>query len=352
MHGGALEALPIALTGAGWICTEGDDVVLDVSAENQPTLTMAGQAIVPKNLARDERGYQARFEVPIDTWAGFTRLEAVDGAEQLTLMLEVRPHEHKLGKSAFDEMLTELSERSAGLIWGLSPGSATGAQATGALSVVHPAVLVSQLPRFVRLVGAYLADPPVSTIRVTRPRALDLARRTDVATLRRLGRWPVLLRALQGDGSEGRFADPRQPIEQSEIITSTDHPMTRYLAHLLRQLVRRFRAGEASLRTARGRPFPDATIEAHAANLADVMAAAALQMEALLGRPLMRSARPEALDGSALQSLADQPVFGALHRIGRRLLHPGLAYGPDASIKSALKHTYDLFEIFVLFRTR
>ena len=171
-----------------------------------------------------------------------------------------------------------------------------------------------------------------------------------MATLRRLGRRPTLLRALQGDSQGGQFTDPRQPIEQSEVTASTDHPMTRYLAHLLHQSVRRFRSGETLLRTAKGRPFPDPTIEAHAAHLAEVLAAAALQVQALLGHPLLRSARPEPLDGSALQSLADQPVFGALHRVGRRLLHPGLAYGPDASIESALKHTYDLFEIFVLFR--
>jgi hypothetical protein len=329
---------------------EGDLVVLDATTQRLPTLAMAGQAVIPRSLAQAEGGYQARFEVAIDTWAGFTRLEVADGTERLTLTLDVRPHAHKLGESAFDDMLSELSERSAGLIWGLSPGAAAGIQAQGALSVVHPAVVASQLHRFVRLVRTYLADPPLSTVRVTRPRALDLARRTDMATLRRLGRRPALLRALQGDSQGGQFTDPRQPIEQSEVIASTDHPMTRYLAHLLHQLVRRFRAGEILLRTAEGRPFPNPAIEAHAADLAEVLAAAALQVQGLLRHPLMRSARPEPLDGSVMQSLADQPVFGALHRVGRRLLHPGLAYGPDASIESALKHTYDLFEIFVLFR--
>jgi hypothetical protein len=350
VHGGALEPLPKTSSGFGWLCSEGDLVVLDATTENLPTLAMAGQTVMPKGLTHTEGGYQARFEVIIDTWAGLTRLEAADGIDHLTLMLDVRPHAHKLGGSAFDDMLAELSERSAGLIWGLSPGAATGTQVKGALSVVHPAVVASQLPRFVRLVGNYLAEPPLTTLRVARPRALDLARRTDMATLRRLGRRPELLRVLQGDSHGGQFVDPRQSIEQSEVIASTDHPMTRYLAHLLHQLVRRFRSGETLLRTAAGRPFRDPVIEAHAAHLAEVLAAAAHQMQGLARHPLMRSVRPEPLDGSALQSLADHPVFGALHRVGRWLLHPGLAYGPDASIESALKHTYDLFEILVLFR--
>ncbi len=348
--GGTSDALPAAPTGSAWLCEEGDRVVIDAVTTGLPTLGMAGRVVMPESLAHGADGYRARFEVLVDTWAGFTILEAGDGVDERSFALEVRPHRHKLGASAFDDMLAELSERSAGLIWGLSPGSAPGAQAPGALAVVHPAVLRSQLPRFLRLVGAYLANPPTSTVRVTRPRALDLARRPDMATLRRLGRRPALLRALQGEAEAGRFADPRQPIEQPEVIASSDHPMTRYVAYLLHQLVRRFRTSEEALRTARARPFPDPAVEAHAARLADAMAGGARQLEALTRVPLLRSMRPEPLDGSALQSLADQPTFSAIHRVGRRLLDPGLAYGPHGDVEAALKHTYDLFELFVLFR--
>ena len=348
--GGTVDALLAAPAGSAWLCEEGDRIVIDAVTASLPTLGMAGQAVMPKSLAHGADGYRARFEILVDTWAGFTRLEAGDGIDTRSLALEVRPHRYKLGASAFDDMLAELSERSAGLIWGLSPGLASGAQASGALAVVHPAVLQSQLPRFLRLVGAYLANPPTVTVRVTRPRALDLARRPDVATLQRLGRRPALLKALQGEAGAGRFADPRQPIDQLEVTASTDHPMTRYLAYLLHQLVRRFRTSEKALRTAKARPFPDPAVEAHAARLADNMADGARQLEALTRVPLLRSVRPEPLDGSALQSLADQPTFGAIHRFGRRLLDPGLAYGPDGDVKAALKHTYDLFEIFVLFR--
>lgn len=348
--GGTIDALLAAPAGSAWLCEEGDQIVIDAVTAGLPTLGMAGQAIMPKSLAHGADGYRARFEIIVDTWAGFTRLEAGDGPEPTPLALEVRPHRHKLGASAFDEMLAELSERSAGLIWGLSPGSSSGAQAPGALAVVHPVVLQSQLPRFLRLVGAYLANPPTSTVRVTRPRALDLARRPDVATLRRLGRRPALLKALQSETGAGRFADLRQPIDQPEVVASTDHPMTRYLAYLLHQLVRRFRTSEEALRTAKARPFPDPAVEAHAARLADAMAGGARQLQALTRVPLLRSVRPEPLDGSALQSLADQPTFGAIHRFGRRLLDPGLAYRPYGDVEAALKHTYDLFEIFVLFR--
>lgn len=51
-----------------------------------------------------------------------------------------------------------------------------------------------------------------------------------------------------------------------------------------------------------------------------------------------------------MQTFADQPLFEALHRVGQRMLEPGLAHGPGGDLRSSLKHTYDLFELFVLFR--
>ena len=340
----------MAGAGPAGLCAEGDVIVVLATTVNMPKLCMAGLAIMPRSLTHVAGGFEARFEFLIDSWAGVTRLDAEDGANVHSLTLDVRPHQYKLAAAGFEEMLAELSMRSAGLIWGLSPGAAAGSAASGALAVVHPAVLRSQLPRFLALLRAYVAAPPTTTIRVTRPRAFDLARRPDLATLRRLSRQPALLRALTGDEGAGRFADPRQPVEQPEVTASLDHPMTRYLAHMLGQLVRRFRISEELLKTARGRPYPDPAVEGHAALLAKTMADAVGEVEGWLARPLLKRIRPEPLDSSALQALADHPTFGALHRIGRLLLNAGLAYGPKGTIESALKRSYDLFELFVLFR--
>ena len=76
------------------------------------------------------------------------------------------------------------------------------------------------------------------------------------------------------------------------------------------------------------------------------MDVAAGWIETILARPLFRQVQPE----PALQSLEDEPLDGALHRVAHRLLDPGLAYSPGGDLQSALKHTYDLFELFVLYR--
>jgi hypothetical protein len=52
----------------------------------------------------------------------------------------------------------------------------------------------------------------------------------------------------------------------------------------------------------------------------------------------------------ALQSLPDHPLYAALHRVAARMLQPGLAYNPGGDLQAALKHTYDLFELLVLYR--
>lgn len=311
---------------------------------------MAGSRLPPQELVRTESGYAASYEIFIATWAGTTLLDVQDGDDHRQIVLDVRPHAHKLGDAAFDAMLTELSEHSAGLIWGLSPGATHGRVAPGSLAVVHPAVIASQLPAFERLLTRFLSDPPVLTVRVRGLRPLDLTRRLDLVTLRRLGRRPTLLAAIRGDGTAGSMTDPRTPVDQPLPMISYDHPMTRYVAHLLRRLVVRFRASADTLQKAPGRPFHDAVIESHAAVLADMMNSAAARLETKAGTPLLRHVTPEPLGPGALQALPDQPLFGALHRIGQRLLTPGLAYGPGGDLRAALKHSYDLFELLVLYR--
>jgi hypothetical protein len=311
---------------------------------------MAGRTLQPQGLVLTAGRYEARYELFIDTWAGSTALDVGDGPEHKSITLEVRPHEHKLDADAFGAMLAELSVRSAGLIWGLSPGASQAVHSSGALAVVHPAVVNSQLPAFERLLMRFIADPPTLTVRVRTSRPLDLTRRADLATLRALGRRPAVLRALRGDGTAGGLTDPREPIDQPFPIQSYDHPVTRYVAHLLRRLSLRFRGSARALRTATGRPFHDLAIEAHAVSLAVAMDKAASRIELAGARPLFRKVRPEPISESVLQALTDQPLVSALHRIGQRLLDPGLAYGPGSDLQSSLKHTYDLFELFVLFR--
>ena len=340
---------PLLREGEGWACSEGDIVVLDMFTHDLPIVRMAGHELQPKRLVQINDRFEARYELFINTWAGRTTVELLDGTIRRAITLEIGPHERKLSPYQFDAMLAELSDRSPGFIWGLSPGTRSGVATSAALAVVHPVIIASQLPVFERLLLRFMADPPTTTRRTREARPLDISRRADLMTLRWLGRRPAVLRALRGKGDASAF-DPRTPVDQPKSTSSYDHPVTRYLAYLLRRLLTRFRGTALTLRTAPGRPFRDPAIEAHAEALANEVDVAAAWIETILARPLFRQVQPEPISETALQSLEDEPLNGALHRVARRLLDPGLAYSPGGDLQSALKHTYDLFELFVLYR--
>ena len=328
------ERQVLTLGASGWACSEGDTIFIDTRTKDLPAMRIAGMELNPGKLTNDAGVFLARFEIPIMTWAGRTRVEAKDGEHVASLTLEIGPHQHKLGANEFDKMLAELSERSLGLVWGLSPGAATGRTSASTLAIVHPAVISSQLPLFERLIARFVADPPMVTRRIREAFPLDLARRADLATMRWLGRRPIVLQAVLGNRDVGAFTDPRTPIDQRSSVVSWDHPVTRYFAYVLLRLRMRFRESVHALRTTRGRPFIDVATEAHAEMLATQIEAALRRLDALLALPLFKLVTPEPIGETTLQALTDHPLYGAIHGAARKLLEPGLAYGPGGDLES------------------
>jgi len=95
---------------------------------------------------------------------------------------------------------------------------------------------------------------------------------------------------------------------------------------------------------------PDPAVRRYADELAEQVEKAQRSIEAVRRAPLFRAVRPEPLSDAVLQSLPDHPLYSAIHRVGRQLAAPGLAYAPGQDIQSALKRSYDLFELVVLYR--
>lgn len=336
--------------GEAWSCSEGDVITIETRTTNLPIVRLAGRIIQAQRLATIKEGFLGEYEFLIDTWAGRTALQVHDGTAQSAVMLEIRPNHRKLGENEFDAMLHELAQRSSNILWGLSPGAGRGMTSSPSPAVVHPAVIASQLPLLERLLTIFMVDPPRVTLRRREARPLDLTRRADLATLRWLGRKPLFLEALRGNAIAAGHTNPRAPIDQPTTNTSVDHPITRYFAYLLRCLSLRLRKSAATLRSGSGRIFRDIAVEEHAHALASELDLAIARIDKHLSSRPFREVLAAPPNETALQLLGDHPLFTAIHRICQLLLYPGLAYGPDGNIYSALKHTYDLFELFVLFR--
>jgi hypothetical protein len=344
------ELQPLTPGPNGYACSEGDFLVFEAVSGEIPVVTFSGETLAFKTLQRTGEGYFGVFERLIDMWAGRTSFSLRDGETEVILTLDIGPHEGKLDRFGWEGLINELSEISQSLPWGLSPGAAAGRISNDALTVVHPAIIESELSRFQRLLAQLLADPPIVTLRTRTVRPLDLGRRVDLQTIRWLSRRPLELAGVRGTLPDTQHANSRARINQPSTLSSSDHPITRYVAYLLEQVRRRLMATQRGLTGPAQRRMPDETADTYARQLAAKVSIAVGQIEALQGAPLFRSVRREPLTDSVLQSLPDHPLYSALHRSGRRLAEPGLAYGPAQDLYSALKHSFDLFELVVLYR--
>lgn len=311
---------------------------------------MAGLDLQSSSLRQTATGFEGEYQIHIDTWAGRSVLELyVDTWLADAITLDIRPSARKLDQNEFDTMLDELSERSSSLVWGLSPGAAQGVEGGKSPAIVHPVVVDALLPQFERLLARFLEDPPLLTLRERGLKRFDRSKKPDLATVRWLGRRPEILRALSGRRTAQTYSPWETVIDQPVVRTTANHPVTRYVKHLLRRVVSRLHGNAEMLRRRRGR-FSDPAGDAYAERMAARLQGAALRLHAISERPIFKSVASEPPSETAIQSLADHPLHAALHRVGRRLLDPGLAYAPGGNLEAALKRTYDLFELMVLYR--
>ena len=342
--------VPLREGPEGILCSEGDCVVVASRTAALPQLQLRGEWLAPESLQQADGHFEARFVHWIDSWAGRTSFSLFDGRARYDFTLDVGPHQQKLAPGSWDALIRELSDISLTLPWGMSPGAAAGRLVDDALVAVHPAIVEQQLPLLERLLQRLLADPPTLARRVRTVRPLNLSRGADLRNVRWLARRPLELAGVRGEAPADALPNPRAMSDQPETLTSTDHPLTRYIVHLLRRVQARLAATARTLAAPRHHGIPDDAVKAYAKELACRVEEANARIGVVLKTPLFRVVPPEPISGAVLQALPDQPLFLAIHRYGRRLLNPGLAYAPGQDIYAALKNSYDLFEILVLYR--
>ncbi|KAB1070730.1 nuclease domain-containing protein [Methylobacterium planeticum] len=334
----------------GFLCSEGDCVVVASRTAALPQLQLRGKRLVPESLQQADGDFEARFVYWIDSWAGRTSFSLSDGLVRHDITLDVGPHQEKLAPGGWDALIRELSDISQALPWGMSPGAAAGRLVDDGLVAVHPAIIEHQLPLLERLLMRLLAVPPTLVRRVRTVGPLNLSRGADLRTVRWLARRPLELAGVRGEAPADALPNPRAMADQPETLTITDHPLTRYIVHLLRRVQARLGATARTLASPRQHGIPDDAVKAYAKELALRVEQANTRIGVVLKVPLFRSVPPEPMSDAVLQALPDQPLFLAIHRCGQRLLNPGLAYAPGQTIYAALKNSYDLFEIIVLYR--
>lgn len=334
-------------------CAEGDRLRLRVRAAEAPTVHMGGNDLLPARLGMVDGLVEAAYEFVIDSWAGRTSLSVDIGERRRRLILDVQPHPGKLGIEAFATMLSELSERSAALPWGMSPGQQGGRIAGPTAAAIFPAVLDALMPELLRHLRRFLRDPPIAVRRRRDLAPLSMARRPDTQTVRWLANHSRTLLALRpGERGTGERLAVLPSVEQPVTVTNHDHPVTRHLHFQLlrvRQMVdataRRFEtlAGSGSWRI-------DPFVRGYAARVAEQCRRHRAALADALSAPAFRQSSPEPAREGALQALADLPAAAAVQRLAHRLLGAGLQLDAESALEASVKRTYDLYEAVVFYR--
>lgn len=334
-------------------CAEGDRLRLRVRAAEAPTVHMGGDDLAPARLGLMEGQVEAAYEFVIDSWAGRTSLHVTVGERRRRLILDVQPHPGKLGIDAFAAMLSELSERSATLPWGMSPGQQGGRIAGPTAAAIFPAMLDALMPELLRHLRRFLRDPPIAVRRRRDLAPLSMARRPDTQTVHWLANHPRTLLALRpGDRGTGEQLAVLPSVEQPVTVANRDHPVARHLHFQLlrvRQMVdataRRFEtlAGSGNWRI-------DPFVRGYAARVAEQCRQHRAALADALSAPAFRQSPPEPAREGALQALADLPAAAAVQRLAHRLLGAGLQLDAESALEASVKRTYDLYEAVVFYR--
>ena len=350
-HDGAGQVETVPLVSGRYACREGDRLILTVEASRLATLRMGGDTLPPTAVFQEGHWLCVRYVIEVLTWAGCTPLTVEAEGSTRRLVLDVAPHPGKLGLDAFAELLMELEDREAGITWGLAPGDMAGTIGGPTPLVTFPAVLEVLLPLLAQAVSRYRHEAPLTTRRGRAVTPLSLARRPDTRTLRWIA---THMRARVGlgvdeTGATFDFASKPPLVDQPVVRTTIDHPVTRHLAHMLVRVRRMAEAAaEEFTEVAGGLGEPEA--RARANSLAALCRNSAGEITEWLRMPPFRGVMPHPAGEGALQALADLPAAAATHRLCRRLIAAGLALGAEGDALAGLKHTYDLYEVAVLYR--
>lgn len=331
------------LPDGAWSVKEGEQLRISVMAPSPVRgATLGGLRLPLVSVERVGEAWRSQFDLQFHTWAGRALVHVDTGAEPMPpIALDVEPHPGKLGLAAFREMLDELTALSRNLPWGFSPGSHGAERDRGSPAVVHPAVLEVELPILFDALDRLRADLLTRTERTRNLEPWQGNREIDGRSFRWLLSHPLELQTIRDPEATGA-SKARVFVEQKRTVTTLDHPATRAIKFNLARLERLMRRTQEALRGHRSEP--------RALELAASLDANHARLRKLLRRAPFHEIVAEPPGPGAMLALADHPSYSRVHRLLHRLLDPGVRLTHDGDLQASLRHTWELFELVVLYR--
>jgi len=287
----------------------------------------------------------------IDFYTGELALELATASRLLwSTVLDVRPHEAKLGRDAYGELLADLHRRLENVVLG-----ATAAQRSAVRSdapcppIARVAMLRAHISPVERCFARIAAAPNRRLMADRESKPIDQARRVDARSLLSIVRNPSALAALHASRDLVAVTD-RPRIDHPRRLHTLNTPINRHVAALLHRSISGCRDLQAELSQMVKASESDPSSKARAIGLTEEVAV-------LKGR-LLRLSRTEFLenvpavsgDTAALIAVAKDPAYSRFDRLMRRVLSPRASLGGNLAEKLWLRRTYELYEYWCFVR--
>lgn len=254
-------------------------------------------------------------------------LETAEASDSVVYFLDVSPHEGKLGRDVYAQMIREVADFDLSLILGTEPASTglDGRSAEDVLWVAYARLKQGLAPYLMAL--ARLAERPIRRLRSSRQsRPLHQVRMIDVPGLRQLATNAPVLAALAGrpDASTDSWQDDSVSVPLAEM--TLDNPANRAMAAQIEEVLHRL-------------DWVIRGFEAHAETESDTRTAIHPRLQRRLRwlrgqrRELVRLRRSAPLgdvtqvmvSAAGLNAVAAEPAYSRAHRLGGALLRRGLS---------------------------
>ncbi|MCC2637413.1 MAG: hypothetical protein K0Q68_1132 [Moraxellaceae bacterium] len=254
-------------------------------------------------------------------------LETLGAREATVYFLDVSPHEGKLGRDLYVQMIREVADFDLSLILGTEPAS-TGLDGRSSADVLWVAYA-----RFKQGLASYLtalsrlAERPIRRLRSSRQsRPLHQVRMVDVPALRQLATNAPLLAALAGkpDASAAAWLDDSVSVPLAEM--TLDNPANRTMAAQIEEVMHRL-------------DWVIRGFEEHAETDSDTRTAIRPRLQRRIRwlrsqrRELLRVRRSApfgdvtqvTVSAAGLNAVSAEPAYSRAHRLGSVLLRRGVS---------------------------
>lgn len=326
---------------------EGSRFEIVVRSQGPANVLVSGVSTTPFRERVSPSGHESVFRVEVEFYAGVLDLGIVGDGPPKTFELDVAPAQNKMGRDEYGQMLDELEQYAAGILWGLGAahrGARTRAEVESP-GLATFAFLARSWPSLEAALSRVTGSPHRVVLPIREERPLYRARKVDLGTLRSIQRRPSVATALRGHGTATATIDHPRRVE------TFDTPANRHLRHRLGSLARTLvRLQEGFVLVAdgeRNRESERLRAKVWASQCGEWRG----RLKELVSRSFLRDLRPLGLEVGALQTICDNPAYQRLEHLIADALHPRLA--PDESaIPLSLRPTFELYELWVAFKLK